>query len=193
MPASTVWVAIIGLAIAFGLLVAGGEIALPIKGLRVIPSLAKFAPFGLIFVLAALGMAYFLRRSDRGGVLASLTAATIVFIGLTAAYPVVAWDDVKAPKHLVRESGAFDLDRDIRIASLDYTTPSVTFYSQREVERMPNGEKAAEFLSLPRPGYLFVPEPVWERTAKLVTAKVRIAARHYDYLRNCDVLVITND
>ena len=99
----------------------------------------------------------------------------------------------KAPKSLVDESGAKQLDRDIRLASLDFTQQSLTFYAERRVERIPSAEAAAEFLARPRPSYLFVPAKVWDEHLAKLAGPHRIAARRYDFYRHDDILVVTND
>jgi hypothetical protein len=52
----------------------------------------------------------------------------------------------------------------------------------------------SKFLAEPTPGYVFIPTKTWEQ---LVSAKVggpwQIVARHYDFYRNCEILVVTND
>ena len=117
--------------------------------------------------------------------------AAVLFVGLTAAFPVAAVDRYKAPKHLVADSGVDQPDREIRLASLDYTQPSVTFYAGRRVDRLFSAAAAKEFLAMPLPAYLFVPEPVW--SAQLAGLPYRVAARRFDLYRNCDVLVVTNE
>jgi hypothetical protein len=124
----------------------------------------------------------------------AVAAAAVLFVGLAAAFPVAAVEAYKAPKGLVSASGAYQPDREIRLASLDYTTPSVTFYAGRRVERLFTAAAAGEFLAMPLPAYLFVPEPVWAaQLAGRVGTPHRVAARRFDLLRNCDILVVTNE
>ena len=40
---------------------------------------------------------------------------------------------------------------------------------------------------------LFVPAARWNEMAAGVTVPHRVAARHYDFLKKCDVLVVTNE
>jgi hypothetical protein len=123
-----------------------------------------------------------------------LALGTVLFVSILAAFAPQAVDERKAVKELVRESGARVLDREARVASLDYTQPSVAFYTARRVVRLASPDAAAEFLA---PGitiesYLFVPEPLWEEKLAGRVTGVRIAARRYDFYRNCVVLVVTN-
>ena len=86
-----------------------------------------------------------------------------------------------------------DPTREARVAGFDWFQPSVVFYSRREVQKLPSPEKAAEFLAVPTPGYLFVPEPTWKAWVKAkAPVTCREAAKHFDFYRNCNVLVVTN-
>ena len=123
----------------------------------------------------------------------ALAIVSVLFIGLIAAFPTLIVDAAKAPKMLVQESGAKQSDRDIRLASLDFTQQSLTFYAERRVERMASAADAAEFLAMPRPSYLFVPAKVWDEQLAKLTGPHRIAARRYDFYRHDEILVVTND
>lgn len=190
IPLAIGCVGLIGIAVFVGILIVAG--LLPGAGNRIYPDLAPFAGLGLLLVLGAIGMGYFYRKNDRGGVISSLVASTVLFVGFMAAFFPMAFDRYKAPRELVAQSGAFDLDHDIRLASLDYTQPSVTFYAQREVKRMTTPQEAADFLATPRPGYLFLLKSTWEKMANLVTVPHEIAAHRFDFTRNEVVYVITN-
>jgi hypothetical protein len=110
-----------------------------------------------------------------------------------AALPVGVVDRYKAPRELVRASGIGDPAKDVRVGARDWFQPSVVFYAGREVKDLLSDDDAAAFLAVPTPGYLIVPEPVWEkRLAEQVTVPHRVAARQYDFLVKCDVLVVTN-
>lgn len=190
MPTAAWLVTAIGVGILIALLIVGGVI--PVAGVRTYPALAPYAGFGLILAAGGLGMAYFLHNGDRSGVLASLVASVILFVGLTASFAVVAFDRYKAPRDLVRDSGAFDPNQDIRLASLDYTQPSVTFYAQRDVERLTSPQAAADYLMTNRPGFLFLTAETWPKVAPLIDRPVHIVARRFDLYRHQDVLVISN-
>jgi hypothetical protein len=135
-----------------------------------------------------------LQTGNRHGYAVALSVAAVGLIGLIAAGPVMVVDRYKAAKHLVLESGAHQPERDIRLAAVAYFQESVVFYAERRVERLYGPEAAADFLMTPRPGYLFVPEKVWEDEVKpLVTVPVRVAAKHYDFYRHAVILVVTNE
>jgi 4-amino-4-deoxy-L-arabinose transferase-like glycosyltransferase len=158
------------------------------------PGLGVWAVLGLVPLAGAVWMAFALRRGDRHGLVTAAAVASVVFMGLLVALPPSVADRQKAPRELVRASGVGDPARDVRVATFDWFTPSVTYYSGREVKVLESPGKTAEFLAIPTPGYVFVPEPVWERSvARLVTVPHRVVARHRDFLEECDILVITNE
>jgi 4-amino-4-deoxy-L-arabinose transferase-like glycosyltransferase len=194
MPAAVAGLAVVGLAVGAGLLVGGGAVPVLPAEARVFPGLEHWAWVGLVPLAGAGVLAGHLRRGDRRGFVVVTAATAVVFVGLLAAFPALAVDRYKAPRELVRRSGVGDPGRDIRAASYDWFQPSVVFYARREVEKLPGPEAAARFLAVPTPGYLFVPEPTWSRwVADKVTVPHRVAARRYDFYRNCEVLVVTNE
>ena len=193
MPAAAGGMLFVGIAAGLGLLVAGGAVpVLPAKA-RVFPGLEKWAVLGLVPLAGAVMMAWFLRKGDRGGYVTAAAVSAAAFVGLVAAFPPLEVDRYKSPRELVRASGLTDPAKDARVGGFDWFQPSVVFYTGRKLEHVPTPEKAAEFLAVPTPGYLFVPEPAWAAwVAGKMAVPHRVAARHYDFYRNCDVLVVTN-
>ncbi len=188
--------ALTGLSVAGAMLVAGGALEFWefTRKLRDIPGLEWWAPIGLLPLLGAGLFAHFARHGRRQWAVAALATSTLLFVGLLVAEPPVVVDRAKAVKVLVAESGARDLQRDVRVGSHEYTQPSITFYVGRKVERLRSPEDAAAFLAMPHPSYLFVTAPQWEQwVERFAVPPYRIAARRYDYTRNCEVLVVVND
>jgi 4-amino-4-deoxy-L-arabinose transferase-like glycosyltransferase len=194
VPAAAVaGMVLVAAVVGVGLPVAAGAVPVLPAGSRAFPGLEEWAVLGLVPLAGATLMMWFLRRGDRGGYVAAMAASSVAFVGLAFAFPPLEVDRYKAPRELVRESGAGDPSRDLRLGGYDWFQPSVVFYARREVQKLPSPEKAAEFLAVPTPGYLFVPEPTWRRwVADKVAVPHRVAARHYDFYRNCEVLVVTN-
>jgi 4-amino-4-deoxy-L-arabinose transferase-like glycosyltransferase len=158
------------------------------------PELLPWAVLGLIPLAGAAGMAVAVRRQQPIVLVQSATLAAIVFVGVTAAVPPAVMNRYKAPQQLVQATGLANPTRDVRLAAYGWFEPSLVFYAGREVRELKSVEHIAEFLAVPTPAYLFVPEQPWhELLSAGVKAPYRIAARHYDLSRNCQVLVITND
>lgn len=183
MPLAAAAMGLVGVVFAGGVRYVGGTLT----------GLGVWAPLGLVPVAGGAAMAVALRRGDRGGLVAAAAVAAVVFVGLLAALPTVAMDRYKAPRELVRTSGVGDPTRDLRVGARAWFQPSVVFYAGREVKDVPDDAAAVAFLEVPTPGYLFVPAPLWEGgLAARVTVPHRVAARHYDFLVKCDILVVTN-
>jgi hypothetical protein len=120
-------------------------------------------------------------------------ASAAAFVGLVAAFPPLEFDRYKSPRELVRAVGLADPDRDVRVGAVDWFQPSVVFYTRREVQKLATAEEVAAFLGNPTPAYLFVPEPTWNAWfAGRLPVAPRVAARHFDLYKNCDILVLTN-
>ena len=135
-----------------------------------------------------------LRRDNRHGVVLAAAIACVLFVGVLVTFPGDVVDRQKAPRELVRASGADNPDRDQRLAAYGWFQPSVVYYTGREVAVLESPAAVEAFLAVPTPGYLFVPEPVWrEQFAARVRLPHRVAARHHDFLEKCDVLVISNE
>jgi 4-amino-4-deoxy-L-arabinose transferase-like glycosyltransferase len=193
MPGAVAGLVLTAVAVAGGLLVAGDAVRVLPRGARVFPGLERWAVLGLVPLAAAAVMALAVRANDRGRFVRAMTAGAVAFTALVAALAPATVDTQKAAKELVRASGTADPARDLRLAHFDWFQPSIVFYARREVTEVFSPETAAEFLAVPTPGYLFVPAKTWQFVEPKVTVPTRVAARHYDFYRNCEVLVVTND
>lgn len=182
-----------GAAVAVGLLIAGGVVPVNLKGLRVFPGMGAWAGLGVLLIAAAGMLAWLIRANQRPAAVGTLAAAAVAFVALLAGFAVPQLDQYKSAKQLVEASGAHQPERDIRLASLNYTQESLTFYAERKVDRLYSPEAAAALLAMPRPAYVFLPEPVWRAAAQIMPENVRVAARCFDAFRNAEILVITND
>jgi hypothetical protein len=193
MPAGVAALAFTAAAVTGGLLVAGDVVKVLPRGARLFPGLGPWAAIGLVPLLTAGATALALRAGNRRRFVRAAAVGAVAFTGLSAAFPARAVDPYKAPRDLVRASGVSDPARDLRLAHCDWFQPSLVWYARREVKEMPSAEKVAEFLAVPTPGYLFVPAKTWEHVAGAVPTPTRVVARHYDFYRNCEIVVVTNE
>ncbi|HSQ56315.1 MAG TPA: glycosyltransferase family 39 protein, partial [Gemmata sp.] len=182
MPAGAGGLALVGFLFAGGLIYANAHM----------PGLRIWAVLGAIPVAGALAMGWYLHQGDRAAVVNSMAVASVAFIGTIVALPPIEVDRQKAPRELVRATGMADPDRDVRVAAFAWFEPSLVFYSGREVEILSSVAAVDEFLAVPTPGYLLIPSTTWERIETTVSGPHRILARHKDFLKKCEVLVITN-
>ncbi|HEX5271351.1 MAG TPA: hypothetical protein VFW33_12720, partial [Gemmataceae bacterium] len=132
------------------------------------------------------------RAGRRGLALGALGSAAVVFLGVVAGWGVVAVDDSKAPRPLMRAMLRDRAEPEIRVGCYDYFQPSLVFYAGRDVAVLGSEEGAAELLRGPVEAYLFLPAADWDRLRPLVPAPCRLLGRHRDLYRRCDVVVVTN-
>jgi 4-amino-4-deoxy-L-arabinose transferase-like glycosyltransferase len=192
MPTAVAALAFVGVVTIVGFLVVGGTIRLPFGKMRLLTGLEDWAFLGLIPMTAAVVAGFALRRDRRDRFLVTCATAAVFFVASIAAFPSMCLDAHKGPKALVEQAQANQPGREIRLAGLYYFQPSLVFYGQREVRKLESLEQTVEFLSLPYPAYLFVPEPMWRKYAPHVPVAYRQIAKQYDFLKNCEVLVVTN-
>jgi 4-amino-4-deoxy-L-arabinose transferase-like glycosyltransferase len=194
MPGVAVGFAIVGIVTAIGLALAGGLISVRGARIRTFPGLDNWLWLGLVPIAGALVAGIYLVRQKRSHFTSSLATTAVLFVGLIAAFPAGSFDAYKAPRRLVAQADLQQPNRDIRLVSLYWFQPSVVFYSRREVERLKDWPEAATCLAMHHPVYLFVPEPVWNKVRQEYpnATAYRTVARQFDFLKNCDILVVTN-
>jgi 4-amino-4-deoxy-L-arabinose transferase-like glycosyltransferase len=192
MPIAWSGLALVGIATILGLLIVGGAIRIPFGKMRLFPGVEEWAFLGIIPLIAVGIGIWFSRHHQRNRVIGSFITASILFVGLMAAFPVVAFDGYKAPRALIDQSQSNRSWEETKLGTFYYFQPSLVFYGQREVKKFEDLQQAVNFLSLPHRVYLFVPEPFWKGHEKDVTIPYRQVGRHFDFLKNCDILVLTN-
>ncbi|WP_439624837.1 ArnT family glycosyltransferase [Gemmata sp.] len=159
---------------------------------RLFPGLAAWSPLGLVPVAAGAWFGWNVRRGDRHAAVAGLGVAAVAFMAPMMACTPALLEQKRAPRALVAATGLGDPTRDLRVAAFGWFEPSVVFYTGREVARLDAPAAVAEFLAVPTPGYVFVHGAAWEKlSAEVPTA--RVVAKRYDFLKRCDVLVVTNE
>jgi 4-amino-4-deoxy-L-arabinose transferase-like glycosyltransferase len=182
MPAGAAGMLVIGAVTIGGMLFAD----------RMFPGLMTWAPLGLVPIAAGVWFGWKVRQGDRHAAVAGLAVAAVAFIAPMMACTPAILDQKRAPRALVATTGLGDPTRDLRVAAFGWFEPSVVFYTGREVARLDAPAAVAEFLAVPTPGYVFVHGAAWEKlSADVPTA--RVVARRYDFLKRCDVLVVTNE
>lgn len=180
-----------GVVISLGLLIVGGVFDLNMRGMRIFPELASWAWLGIIPTVGAIAFAIIRMRSPSLSYLPFIYVA-VVLDTLIATRPLQIVESAKAPKALVELSKSRQLDEDVRLASYDYTQHSLTFYAERRVERLFSQQAVLDMLTKPRRAYIFMPARHWEQSMKDIQQKYAVVARRYDFYRNEDILVVTN-
>jgi 4-amino-4-deoxy-L-arabinose transferase-like glycosyltransferase len=183
---------LIGLGTAAAFLITGGVIRLPLPHNIQLAGLASLAVLGALPIGGAAAAWFCLWRRQRGGLVFSATASSVLFTTALFAWGSVALDTHKAPRALVRGAYAQQTDHDVRVGAYQYFQPSLVFYCRREVRRLETEDQVLEFLRYPLPVYLFVPLKVWEQLETRVCVPCHLLARHSDLYRRCEVVVVMN-
>jgi len=192
MRAAALGYIFMGVLISVACIVGGGVLPWNFAKLRVFPGLGLWAWIGLVPLVAGGLMFRFSTQPKKYIPLATLAPVLLMLLLVVGVLPVI--DAQKAVKPLVLESRARQLEWEVRIGRFEYTRPSITYYTARRVEHLMTPTAAAEFLMFPVPSYLFIPEPdyIGKLLPLLGATPHVIAAKHYDYERNQQILVVVN-
>lgn len=192
MPVSLTCLALAGVGIGVGLLIAGDALPLALPGRRLL-GLERGAWLGGVFLVGAAVAHWCFRRDRRGGLIACVTAAGFVFLAAVTFWGVNLVDQFKAPRPLVQALPEDHLRREVRIGAIDYFQPSLVFYCQRQVQCPENAVRAIELLYTPLPVYVFVSAEMWEQLRAVAPASYRLVSRHRDLYNGREVLLMTNE
>src|SRR5262249_24802937 len=182
----------VGIFVTAALLVVAGLVPLAIKGFRPFPALQKYTWLGVIPFVSALTFGWLAWRRRRDDAITTYALGAVLFLAFTAAMPTVAMNEYKVPKYFAEEAGLKQTDRDIRIAACGWFRHSLVFYAERRVDDFDDFQKVDQFLALPRPAYVLVPDDVWEKLSKVLTTPVRVIAKRHDFYARHAIVVIAN-
>ncbi len=192
VQASLAGLALAGVGVALGLIIAGGIVDVSSLRGRRLPGLEAWAWLGALLVLGAVVSAWFAYRGrpDRLALAVCLTA--LFLTGSVAGWGTAAVDRYKAPRAMVQSLPADQTRLEVRVAAYGYFQPSLVFYCQREVGCLENESQVQEFLSGPLPSYLFIPETVWNALQARLAGPHHLVGRHHDLYDNREIVVVTN-
>src|SRR5207249_4129385 len=114
-----------------GFQIAAGSWSFPRLNAPNFRGLEQWTWLGVIPIAATMLAIALIARQRRGGVLLTLSTTAIALVAGMLGFAVSDIDAYKAPRALVAVSGACRRERDIRIASYQYSQPSLVFYCQR--------------------------------------------------------------
>jgi 4-amino-4-deoxy-L-arabinose transferase-like glycosyltransferase len=188
-----VCLALMGVGLTAGLLIAGGAVPVPFARIRVLPGLAGWAWLGAVPVAGA-AVVWRLGRGDRRGrFLAAVAVCAVAFVGALAALGGSVVDRYKAPRALAEALPPDHLQREVRIATLDYFQPSLVFYCRRQVACLGHDQQALDFLGLPLPAYLVTPADDWERLRPRAGVSCRVLETRYDLYAGRTVVLVSKN
>lgn len=183
--------ALAGVAVAGGMVVASGAVEVRAMRGRAYPELLAWAWLGAVLLAGAAAALALHRRGRRGAMIAAVAATAGLFLAPVAAWGVEAVEAHKAPRALAAMLPADHLRREVRVAAWGYFQPSLVFYCRREVARPANVDEAAALLAGPLPAYLFVPEGLWPALREKAAA--REVGRRRDLYTGKVIVVVTNE
>jgi 4-amino-4-deoxy-L-arabinose transferase-like glycosyltransferase len=192
MPVSLGSLALAGVGVGVGLLVAGDALPLVLPGRRW-PGLERGAWLGGVFLLGAAGAGWCLRRGRRAGLIGCVATAGIIFLAGLAWWGVDLVEPFKAPRSLARALPEDHLRREVRVGAIGYFQPSLVFYCQREVLCPDDPIRIIHLLYTPLPVYLFVRAEVWRQLQTIAPSSYRLVARRCDLYSGREVLLLTNE
>ena len=193
MPTSLTCLALTGIGVSVGLLIAGDAIHVESVHGRRLPGLEGGAWLGGVFLVGAAAAGWCVRRGWRGGLIGCAATVGIVFAATVALWGVEVVDRFKAPRPLIAAMPEDHTRREVRVAALDYFQPSLVFYCQREVQCPADDLFALDFLRTPLPIYFFVSEEKWDQIKPFAPESFRLVARHRDLYNGREVLLVTNE
>lgn len=186
------WLPVIGVVTIAGFGIASGRWQVADAKFPTLPLLGGWIWLGLIPLVGGAVVGVFAAMHRRTKAVIGLCSLCVAFVAGIIGFAATGVDAAKAPRPLTSEAGTMRRDRDIRLASYQYTQPSLVFYNQREIRPLATEQQVVQFLNFPLSSFLFVPEPVWQDLQRKGLAIGEPIARHHDLYRNCAVLVIAN-
>ncbi|WP_020474127.1 ArnT family glycosyltransferase [Zavarzinella formosa] len=192
MPAGIAGLALVGSVIAGGLLIAGGEVHLPMKDFNPFPGLGSLAWIGGIPLATAIVCGLRLRQGDRTKMLGVFSSGAVACVACMGAFIPLAFEEQKIPKYFALNLGLKQTDQDVRIGTVNWYRHSLVFYAEREVARIPSAEDANEWLRTPRPVFIIISSRDWPIVSAKITRPYREVGRRYDFLSRDEIIVISN-
>jgi 4-amino-4-deoxy-L-arabinose transferase-like glycosyltransferase len=184
--------ALVGVGVGVGLLVAGGAVPLAAVRGRYLPGLEKLAWLGAVPVTGMVAAVWYARRARRSAAVTATAAAALLLTGGVFVLGAPAVDRHKAPRALAAALPADQTLREVRVAAYGYTQPSLVFYCRREVKVLPDERQVREFLRTPLPCYVVLPAKQWEEMRPRLPASAHELTRHYDLYDGADIVLIAN-
>jgi 4-amino-4-deoxy-L-arabinose transferase-like glycosyltransferase len=185
--------ALIGVAVTVALLAVSGGVEVRFLRGRTFPDAAPWALLGAVPVAGAVAGAWLFERGRRGGVIAAVAVAAVLFGAAVGGWGLEAVEEQKAARPLAKALPEDQLLRDVRLATYRYFQPSLVFYCRREVARCKDEREVVGFLQRQLPSFLFVPEDDWAEMRTRVPLEVRVLARRRDLYGGRTIVVVTNE
>ncbi|VTS06226.1 ArnT family glycosyltransferase [Tuwongella immobilis] len=192
MPAGVGALALVGVILGTASVLLGGIVDVKIGKMPRLEGMREVLWVAAIPLLGAAIAAIYLRWNDRQRVVQAMTLTAVAFTGCVAAVASYALEPHKAPKAIAQELGLHQPDAEIRIGSLVWFQPSLVYYVQRQVTKLPDIPATIEFLKQPVPTYVLIHEKDYDRILPQLTVPHTVIGKRYDLYKNGHVVVLSN-
>ena len=115
-----------------------------------------------------------------------------LLLAVVAAFPTVAMNEYKVPKHFAEEVGLQQTDKDIRIITCRWLRHSMVFYAQRKVSASTTRRASTSTSPCPAPHICWSPTTYGKSSRPMLTTPVKVIAKRYDFYSRHEILVIAN-
>jgi 4-amino-4-deoxy-L-arabinose transferase-like glycosyltransferase len=184
--------ALVGLVVGAGLLVASGAVpGIPLRG-REFPELGPWSVLGLIPPTAAVAAGYWLYQGQRKRVLVVVSVAALGFVAVGAAFLPEVVDEHKVHRPFAAAIAEHQTERDVRIGCYRFYQPGLVFYTKRPVEVLRQEQDAIDHLRSPLQSFLVLPGETWERLRGDVDVPTEVVARKHDYQTGKEIVLVIN-
>lgn len=184
--------ALVGVALGIGLMAASGALpGIDLKG-RAMPTLLPLAAVGLALVVLAGLASRWHRQNHTGWAAGTVIVAGCLAVGLLGAFGPTLADQARAPKQLAARLNAEGVVGDALVGCHLRYHPSLVFYTNRQVRRSLDDQKAVELLNCPWPAFLVVAARDWPRLRPQVPERCAVVARAFEVSAGDHLLLVFN-
>lgn len=184
--------ALVGVGVAAGLLLAGGVVDSSFLRGRKLPGVEVWALVGAVPLAFAVVGWWCIRQRRRTEFVAGFAFSAALLIGIMAAGGAAAVDAHKAARPLAKLLPPDLNRRDVRIGCYGYYQPSLVYYCRREVTKLETQAGTEEFLRHPMQVYLFVPTEIWRLISSNAHVPFHVLGAHTDLYLGQEIVLVTN-
>jgi 4-amino-4-deoxy-L-arabinose transferase-like glycosyltransferase len=146
---------------------------------------------GLPLVAGAVACALLAGRRQIVHALASLTLATIAFLGTVFGYAAVQIDRYQNTPALAETIRRHSPGNGLRIATYGYFRPGLVYYCNDRIEQLPNPQKVAEFLQTNHEGaFLVTTQEACRQLESLLPAQFKVLERGPWFMKSGQTVVL---
>ncbi len=182
----------IGAATTIGMWIAAGTFPALVPKEHWLPCLRPFAILGVIPVLGAVSIGWFLARKRRLPATVAFAFTTVAFTLGIVGVAMPALDSAKPSRTLAAGIRATQQEPEVRLAAYRFFKPTLVFYCRREVHELDNETDVVNLLHYPVQVYLFLPAAEWRQLRGKMPKECHVVASSPDLYDGEEEVVVTN-